>query len=38
MLGNIMILITRVVAKASFERVNMTHTYRNVKQSEEEMS
>jgi hypothetical protein len=35
MLRIIMILITRVVAKASFERVNMTRAYGKVKRGEE---
>jgi len=38
MLRIIMILITRVVAKASFERVNMTRPYGKVKSDEEKMS
>ena len=38
MLRIIMILITRVVAKASFERVNMTRAYGKGKRGEEKMS
>jgi hypothetical protein len=38
MMRIIMILITGVVAKASFERVNMTSTYGKVKRGQEKIS
>jgi len=38
MLRIIMILINRVVAKASFERVNITRAYGKVKCNEEKVS